>query len=245
MAAPASIIKEEADKYVKICEWCKRPFHPTHGNQKYHPGQCQEEAKREKTRLRVRKYNKRYEWFLKKKNIEKLGTFDLNPFKLANLSEVTYMGVSIFCDAWTEEYEEIHELAKFLCVRSLDKGNRQGTQHKGATLNDYSDFSITLLLENPPPCPICGEQLQEKDLTRCELVCRNPDCTGHEGSPEEGFEGLGGLVLRGTHHGICYPEVKAKMGFTSQDIAKAQWTKGTEGELTTQMVAWSNYWQNK
>lgn len=222
---------------LKSCEWDKKEFEARFPNQRYCSNKCRSEAKLEKKRIWQNKYDKRTEVKIKRRSNKK-GTFDLPDFQYTKIDIPSYLGVSIPYFEWFKEYEVIQNLKKLHKTRPLNEEKYYFT-----TEND--DFSITLLLENPPPCPICGEQLQEKDLTRCELVCRNPDCTGHENTPEEGFEGLGGLVLRGTHHGICYPEGKAKMAFTSQDIAKAQWTKGADEELTTQMVAWSNYWQNK
>lgn len=234
-SAQVLTVKQDIEKPVKICEWCKKSFEPKHGNEKYHPGNCQKEAKRDKSRLRKRKYDKKYPDIQKKDNIEKLGTFDLAPFKLYGASGVTYLGILIFQDAWEEEYRQIHKLHEKISVTSYSKGSKPDTSHKGVSLNDRDSFSVTLLLENCIPCPVCGDQLQERDLTRCELICRNPDCTYK-----------GGLVLRGTQFNIDYPEAEMeKMAYTSQDIAKAQSTKGMDRELKTSDIAWDNFWQGK
>lgn len=237
----AKDIQKTVETPIKKCEWCGEPLKTNDKRVKYHiinsKGiHCKKEAQREKTRIRTRKYDKKKS---KKDNIEKLGTpdtYDLPKFSLKN--HITYLGKPIPYTEFCKEYQEIHKLVEKLSVRPINKGKKhqQNTQqHKGVSPFDYDQFNISFLLENPGPCPICGEKLQEKDITRCELICRNPDCP----------DGEGGLVLRGTDYKTDYPESPGnRMAFTSQDVADSESLKRYDRYVSVQDIAWSNFWKD-
>lgn len=227
---------------VKVCEWCGEPLETSDKRVKYHlinskGVHCKEEARREKTRIRKWRFNKQHSEISRKQNIEKLGTFDLPSYNIKDALTTTYLGRLILLDPWGKEYEEIHKLREKICVTSYNKGKKQKNtqQHKGVSPFDYDLFNITLLLENAGPCPVCGDTIQDKDITRCELICRNQDC-----------EGKGGLVLRGTDYKTRYPDSPGnRMSFTSKDIAESQRAKQVGRDLSVQTIAWNKYYKGE
>ena len=225
---------------VKVCDWCGEPLEISDKRVKYHlinskGVHCKEEARKEKTRIRTRKYDKKRS---KQINIEKLGTpdtYELSKFSLK--CPISYLGIPIPYTEFYKEYEEIHKTVKKLSVRPISKGKKQtkNTQFKGVSPFDYDLFNITLLLENAGPCPVCGDTIQDKDITRCELICRNLDC-----------EGKGGLVLRGTDYKARYPDSPGnRMSFTSKDIGESQRAKQAGRDLSVQTIAWNKYYKGE
>ena len=225
--------KEIQKQPTRTCKWCGEPLNTNDQRVKYHTTNskgihCKEEAKKEKTRLRVQRH-------YKNNKKEEIGTFKIPKFTLNK--PITHLGKHIQNTQFINEQEEIQKLIKNIGVRvyNKDKLNNIQTSYKGISPFEYDQFNITFLLENPGPCPICGEKLQEKDLSRCELICRNPEC-----------EGKGGLVIRGTDYKTNYPEsLTNKMSFTQQDIADSETSKRTKKPLTIQEIAWNKFYKNE
>lgn len=71
----------------RICEWCKDPFVPSHGNQKYCGDICRYEAKRERWRKDSRNYY--HKWKDIKKE-ESLGTGWLSSTPKNNFNDELY-----------------------------------------------------------------------------------------------------------------------------------------------------------
>ena len=232
---------------LKTCEWCKQPLNNSDGRVKYHKindhgVHCQTEAKREKTRLRKRKYAKKHpeeQEARKRKNyIEKKGTFQPWKYKIDDLQNTTYLGVIIVPNIWALEYTSIRRHQDEIGVTYYSENKYRNfkvprtTGYKGVTYEDLSNFNITYQLENSGPCPICGDNHQDKDITRCELICRNTECPGD-----------GGLVVRGTQYGINYPPNKAKMAVTAQDITTASTLQQKGKDVSPQDIAWTRFFE--
>lgn len=154
---------------------------------------------------------------------------------------------------WAVEYEGIrrHQDEIGVTYYSEDKSRKKKfpktTGYKGVTYEDINNFNISFHLENPGPCPVCGGKLQEKDVTRSELICRNPDCKLSEEDENGKLKVLdrfhGGLVIHGTQYGINYPEGKAKMAITAKDIADSQAMKKKGIDISAQDIAWNNFFE--
>lgn len=232
----------------KVCKWCKEPLNNPDGRVKYHKINtkgihCQAENHRYKGMLRKREHDKKHpeirEQKKRKEYIEKKGTFKEFKYKIQDLQNATYLGVLIVPNIWAVEYASIRRHQQEIGVTYYNENKYRNfkvprtTGYKGVTYEDLSNFNIIYTLKNAGPCPICGERLQEKDLTRCELICRNPDCPDFDG----------GLVIRGTQYGVDYPPGKAKMAVTAQDIATASTLQQKGKEISPQDIAWTRFFE--
>lgn len=198
------------------CAWCGElfPVKSLFSRDKYCDKHKKEAMKSRKLKDRIRHY-KRYKHI---KEVNELGTGGLGK-SLKICEPLFYLGVKIPFSEFVEEQRVI----KNNCnnnngvtriykgrktnnniwidnCKTMEYGESQpiGIQntHKYATFDDYYYFSISLFLDETPPCPECGATTQCKDLKRLDVCCTNSKC---------------GLVIKAPilHNGFTLPELPA------------------------------------
>lgn len=137
--------------HTSNCEWCGRPLKKEFPNQKYHQGQCSEDARRERERDYWRKYYKNF-GFLKKKN----GTTHLGSHR----NESTNAEIRIIKN---EMYRTFSKTPRLYNERESENFSR---------IYIKIIFSKNLILDKEiKKCPECSGTNILKDYKRAEIFC--------------------------------------------------------------------------